>query len=162
MNEMRTRCQHAFSLLEVMVAMAILAMAVSTLLVVRNNAIQQATTSVDIRRTQMLLQLQMGKIVAGLATHGSGDFRSAGYQHYRWRKTEQEAPLIVSGRDGKQYQIMMKRITLVLENSSTGQKLQQLSGYFPVKNPEDEEREQEKEEESATQNDNNQDNTKNN
>ena len=60
-----------FSLIEVMVALAIMAVAVTTLLVIRNNAVIDAGIAVKVRRKNMLLEQKMADIKNGttLDTH---------------------------------------------------------------------------------------------
>lgn len=120
-----------FSLVEVMIALAILAMAISSLLVIRNHAHQEAINTVELRKMRSLLEQQMGKITAGLEKRSSGDFSESGYPGYRWHMTIKAAEP-VSARDakGQAHQIHMQQVTLVVKGRK--QEEMSISAYFPT------------------------------
>lgn len=128
-----------FNLLEVMVAMAILAMAISTLLIVRNNAIKDAGNAIEMNKIRKLLEQQMGKIAAGIETNNNGDFSSLDYPNYIWRATiEKISPISVRDVNGKLYQISLRKITVAVKNRRRPGPGISLVGYFPIHRPEEE------------------------
>lgn len=127
-----------FSLVEVMVALAILAIAISSLLVVRNNAIKDAKKAMEIHRMRKLLEQQMGKIASGLEKKTSGTFSESGYPNYTWRVSVKKTdPLSTRDANGQAHEISLEEVTLVVRNTLNDETVS-LTGYFPVGRPEEE------------------------
>lgn len=134
-----TMKRQGFSLIEVMVALAILALAVSALLIVRNNAIKEAIKTSELRKIAILVQQKMGELVVGLEKGSSGTFVEEGYRNYLWQTTIRNLSWAIQA-DGKQYQVPYKEITLVVQDRERKYS-QTLVGYFLVENSEDAEQE---------------------
>ena len=77
-----------FTLLEVILALSILAMAVVLLLVVRNDSIETASHTLELRRLQMVGDWKMSQVLAGEEENYSGGFDDEDlgrdYEDYRW------------------------------------------------------------------------------
>lgn len=133
------RSRQGFSLLEVMVALAILSLAVSTLLVIRNNSIEKAGRSRSLRKTRILLEQKMGEIAMGIEKRTSGSFTEAGYENYVWsaeiREIRQRSAVDV---EGKIHEVAMKKVTVTVRHKASENKSEQkLEAYFLKENPED-------------------------
>ena len=125
-----------FSLIEVMVALAILVSAVGSLLIVRNNAIKEASMAVEARKLKRLLEQQMGKIAMGIEKNSSGNFRDVGLPDYRWRSEIEDEILRSKDKNGKEYRIVLKKVTLVVSREGNRLEKQCLECYLPAKKTE--------------------------
>ncbi|HPY74139.1 MAG: prepilin-type N-terminal cleavage/methylation domain-containing protein [Planctomycetes bacterium] len=135
---MKKNQNKGFTLLEVMVALSILALATTTLIVVRNNGISQAADSKEQRRLTALLEQKIGELTIGLEKRKGGVFEEPGYENYIWNTTISDE-IIESSPDnkGKKYQIFMNKITLIVQHKNNNQIRSQLETYVFVENPED-------------------------
>ncbi|NUM33936.1 MAG: prepilin-type N-terminal cleavage/methylation domain-containing protein [Candidatus Brocadiae bacterium] len=127
-----------FSLLEVMVALAILSLSVTTLLVIRNNSIEQAGRARELRRTKILLEQKMGEIVCGMEKRRSGGFQEEGYQNYVWSVDSKETKVRSSADPaGKIHEIGMTKVVVYIRHKDAQNKFQQsMEAYFLAENPE--------------------------
>lgn len=138
--------KRGFTLLEVMVSIAILALAVTTLLVVRNDAIKEAANAIEVRRVRTLLEQKMGELFSGLEKNTSGVFRNEGYPEYVWRASISEVKVRSSAPDteGRTHEVVLKKISVLVQNQVSDKKFSQtLDAYFPEKRSEDVEEQKE-------------------
>ncbi len=126
-------------MIEVMVALAILALAVSSLVIVRNNAIKDAMKTSAIRKIAVLIQQKMGEIAIGLEKSSGGTFVEEGYRNYSWQATTRNLSLIMQA-DNKQYQIPWQEVTLVVQDRER-KYTQTMVSYFLTEKSEDAEEE---------------------
>ncbi len=135
------RSKKGFSLLEVMVALAILSLSVTTLLVIRNNSIEQAGKARELRRTKILLEQKIGEVISGIETRGSGAFQEEGYQNYVWTMEKKPTQVRALSPDltGKiDYEVGMTKVTVTIRHKDAENKFQQsMEVYFLTENPED-------------------------
>ncbi len=128
-----------FTLMEVMVSMAILAIAVTTLLVIRNDAIKEASRAKEARRLKMLLEQKMGEIVVGLEKKTSGYFADEGYQNYIWQ-ADIKIVSLKSQPDALKKEVQsinLKKITLTIRDKEIeSSKGQTIETYIFEENPE--------------------------
>lgn len=132
---MEKKSWQGFSLLEVMAALAILAMTVTSLLVVRNNAILAAGKACELQRVKLLLEQKMGEIVLGIETRGSGNFQDSGYGEYWWSAVAETVVLNIP-KANPVHPVLLKKITLTVKGRDAKQG-QQLTGYFLQESSED-------------------------
>jgi hypothetical protein len=118
-----------------MVAMAILAMAVTSLLIVRNNAVKDAIKAGELRKMAILLQQKMGEVAVGLEKGSGGAFSEEGYRNYSWQVSTRMQPVSLQS-DNLQHRVMLKEVTLVVKDSE-GKCSQSIVGYFFTESPED-------------------------
>jgi prepilin-type N-terminal cleavage/methylation domain-containing protein len=121
--------RNAFSLIEVMVAMAILAVGVSSLLVVRNRALEETKITRELMRTKILLAQKMGQIASKLEKNKAGDFKDQGYPNHLWRAESDKTYIFLIDSSGKQYQVFLKKVTLTVQKK--GAEPQSLAAFFP-------------------------------
>ncbi|MBI4616773.1 MAG: prepilin-type N-terminal cleavage/methylation domain-containing protein [Planctomycetes bacterium] len=80
--------RRGFTLIEVLVALAILALAVVYLLTIRNEAIETAGDALDVRRLDMLARWKMEEILSGKERGTGGSFKDddvgRDYEDFRW------------------------------------------------------------------------------
>ena len=140
---MKLRNNQAFTLLEVMVAMAILAMAVTTLLVVRNNSIDQAARAIEIRLIRTLLEQKTGEIASGIEKGSSGVFAREGYPEYAWHSHISKTRLKSSAdTEGKVHEAVLNKITVRVDKPRSIEKHSQtIVLYLLAEKPEDAEKE---------------------
>lgn len=126
-------------MLEVMVALAILSLSVTTLLVIRNNSIEQAGKARELRRTKILLEQKMGEIVSGIEKRKSGSFQEEGYQNYVWSVDSKETKVRSSpDTTGKIHEVGMTKVTVYIRHKDAENKFHQsMEAYFLTENPED-------------------------
>lgn len=144
MNSYYTR--RGFTLLEVMVALGILAMAITSLVIVRNEAIEQAISSKDTRKLKMLAELKIGEIVSGINTDKNlgGNF-SGEYEDYTWEIKKEPFPLSLSDKNQSQSQadsqnasVMLQKIRVTVQHQVENEKRSHfVEIYLLEKNPED-------------------------
>ena len=120
-----------FTLLEVMVSIAILAMAVTTLLIIRNDAIKSAGKAIEIRKQRILLEQKIGEIVSGLEKGNSGVFRNEGFPECFWRASLVDVSVKSSpDPEGKVHEVILKKVVVMVQNSSQPQFNQSIETYF--------------------------------
>lgn len=115
---MSNRYRSGFTLLEVMVALAILAMAITNLVVIRNESIQQASESKDVRRLKMLAEQKIGEITAEIDKDKKtkGNF-SGEYENYTWEvKNEPFTLQSQPNLSGKTYSVNLRKIHLTVQH----------------------------------------------
>jgi prepilin-type N-terminal cleavage/methylation domain-containing protein len=129
----------AFTLLEVMVAMAILAMTVTTLVIIRNEALKDAARAIELRKLRILSEQKMGEFVTGVERNTGGTFHKEGYSEYAWSVHRSYTNIKSSASDaqGKIHEVSLQKITLVVRNQQNPQYTQSLETYLLVKRPED-------------------------
>lgn len=130
-----------FSLIEVMVALAILAVGITPLLIVRNNSIQDAVKASDLRRISILLQQKLGEIAIGLEKTNGGTFPEEGYRNFTWLASTRIQPVTLQA-DGKEHQVRLKEVTLVVKDRD-GKYNQSVTCLFFMESPENAEEEPE-------------------
>lgn len=132
------RPRGGFTLLEVILALSILAMAVVLLLAVRNESIETATHALELRRLQMLGDWKMGQVLAGEEENVSGDFRDEDldrdYEEYRWSldrtdRTVSGARKDVGGAGGDEAEVEAVDLELRITGPS-GQELVLYGFYY--------------------------------
>ncbi len=132
----KTKKNSAFTLLEVMVAMAILALAVTTLLIIRNDAIQQAGVGMESRRLKMLLEEKMGEVASNLEKKTSGFFQNEETKDYFWEIKTEVVPL-KSAPDilGKVFTVNLKKVHVsVRHKNADASRALSIEAYFPEEN----------------------------
>lgn len=138
---MKRLCE-GYSLLEVMVAIAILAMATSSLLIVRNDTISEAARALEARKVRIFLEQKMGEIASGIETKSAGIFKLA--PSYRWKSFATKANITSSNTSKGSHQVQIKKVTLMVWKGGSAAKKETLEAYFLVKNPEDAKNEENK------------------
>ena len=131
------RFTRGFTLVEVIVSMAILAMGLTTLLIIRNASLQQAAESIDTRRLNLLLRQKMGLIVAGVEKSSRGSFKGEDYKDYRWEVNIQNFDVSCQDEEGKVYTIKMKKVKLTVRNAAKPKQYKVMVNYVFKENPED-------------------------
>ena len=113
---MRKIKQKGFSLLEVMVALAILAFGITSLLIIRNRAFDQAGYAIRSRRISLLLEQKMAEISVGQEEDGEGDFTEQGYEEYTWEAEIVEEEIVHSDPEviDKKYVVRLRRVELTI------------------------------------------------
>jgi general secretion pathway protein I len=93
----RTLASRGFTLLEVMVAVAIMAMVLVTLLGLKNSSMQDVTLAQHMTTATMLAKRTMEETIAPrplLPAEDEGEFPEAEYKSYKWKKTIVTTPFI--------------------------------------------------------------------
>jgi len=85
-----------FTLLEVMAALAIVAIALTVLLVERNVAVQRTSRTNDRRVAMQLAEEKLNELVLGLETGSAGDFEDP--PNFRWSAEEKIELVDAEGR----------------------------------------------------------------
>lgn len=88
---------HGFTLLEVMVAVAIMAMVLVTLLGLKNSSMKDVALAEHITVATMLAKRTMVEVTAikpVLPSEDEGEFPEAEYKGYKWKKTISPTPLV--------------------------------------------------------------------
>lgn len=83
----RKRRARGFTLLEVMAALAVMAVAITVLLVERNTAIERTGRTQNRRAALQLAEEKMQEILLGLETAGAGEFD--GRPGFQWSVSEE-------------------------------------------------------------------------
>lgn len=133
-----------FTLLEVMVALALLATAITTLVVVRNNSILQASEAKENRRMTILLGQKMGELVSGIEKKTHGDFQDSGFENYNWSCTITELPVeshvdLNTSEETQQkvFSVTMKKIVLTVKHKRNEEIISTVEAHILKENPED-------------------------
>ena len=133
-----------FTLLEVMVSLALLATAITTLVVVRNNSIQQASEAKENRRITILLGQKMGELVSGIETKTHGEFQENGYENYNSSWTITEVPVeshvdpnTSEETQQKVFSVTMKKIVLTIKHKRNEEISSTIEAHVLKENPED-------------------------
>ncbi len=112
----RLHAKKGFTLLEVMIALAIMALSVTTLIVIRNDTVKMAARTIDIRRMRILGEQKAAEIVAGIERKTSGNFREEGYEEHNWTAKigEMQVPLPGEKQKDKSENVKLKQIELII------------------------------------------------
>jgi general secretion pathway protein I len=96
-SEIRNPQSNGFTLLEVMVAVAIMSMVLVTLLGLKNSSMQDVALAEHITTATMLAKRTMVETIATkprLPAEDEGEFPEEGYKGYTWKKTIVPTPFI--------------------------------------------------------------------
>ena len=86
----RSKDQAGFTLVEIMMALMIVATSIAALMIVSTRSLNRAGDTNFLRVAKMLLRAKMGEIIAGTETNDSGSFDDQGFVGYRWEKAQVE------------------------------------------------------------------------
>ncbi len=120
-----------FSLIEVLISLAILSIALSSLLVIRDGAIRNYGRAMEMRRMNLLLEQKMAELISGLEEKSSGTFLHKDYENYTWRS---EISFITAPTPGEKREeaeknkITLKKITLTVRHGESSS--ESLSSYL--------------------------------
>lgn len=136
------RKKSGFTLLEVMVALAILSIAVSTLLVIRNEAVDESIKAVQFRQLQNLLEQKMTEVISGVERRSGGDFRKEGFEFFQWDVSERQKVLSTkSPETQKEFFVKIKEITVSVYHREDKDKKYLLQAEVLVERPDNEDKE---------------------
>ena len=136
------RKKSGFTLLEVMVALAILSIAVSTLLVIRNEAVDESIKAVQFRQLQNLLEQKMTEVISGVERRSGGDFRKEGFEFFQWDVSERQKVLSTkSPETQKEFFVKIKEITVIVYHREDKDKKYLLQAEVLVERPDNEDKE---------------------
>jgi general secretion pathway protein I len=130
------RSTKAFTLIEILAALSILALAVTSLIVVRNKSIDRADQSIELRKLRMLTEWKMGEIMSGLEKKSNGVFPGDLYSGYYWKTETKNITEQGTSLDGNTQSVKMKRVILTVASKKSKEK-SQLQGILLLKKPED-------------------------
>ncbi|MEX2665946.1 type II secretion system protein [Candidatus Uabimicrobium amorphum] len=130
-----------FTLLEVMVALAILSIAVSTLLVIRNEAVEESIKAVQFRQLQNLLEQKMTEVISGVERRRGGDFRKEGFEYYEWDvKKRQKVLSTKSPETQKEFSVKINEITVSVYHTENEEEKYVLQAEILAERPDNEEK----------------------
>ena len=136
------RKKNGFTLLEVMVALAILSIAVSTLLVIRNEAVDESIKAVQFRQLQNLLEQKMTEVISGVERRSGGDFRKEGFEFFEWDVEERQKVLSTkSPETQKEFIVKINEITVSVYHREDKDKKYVLQAEVLVERPDNEDKE---------------------
>lgn len=139
---MMIRKKSGFTLLEVMVALAILSIAVSTLLVIRNEAVDESIKAVQFRQLQNLLEQKMTEVISGVERRSGGDFRKEGFEFFEWDVAERQKVLSTkSPETQKEFFVKINEITVSVYHRDDKDKKYVLQAEVLVERPDNEDKE---------------------
>lgn len=139
---MMIRKKNGFTLLEVMVALAILSIAVSTLLVIRNEAVDESIKAVQFRQLQNLLEQKMTEVISGVERRSGGDFRKEGFEFFEWDVEERQKVLSTkSPETQKEFIVKINEITVSVYHREDKDKKYVLQAEVLVERPDNEDKE---------------------
>lgn len=128
------RMKSGFTLIEILAALSILAIAVSSLVIVRNNSIDVASEAIQVRICKMLAEQKMGELMAKIEKRRAGKFADKKYSAYTWKTKSKKITETATGEDGQVTQVELKRIVLTV--TSTSGRSQVLEGIILLEDPE--------------------------
>lgn len=131
-----TKKTAGLTLLEVMIALAILAISSSSLLLIRNEAVRQSIQAIEFRQCQNLLEQKMTEVMIGIEKRDSGDFRKEGFEHFKWTVDVRIKVLSAKGEQGS-VSLNLKEIEVIVFHRDTEEKKYSLKTEILEKRPDE-------------------------